>query len=240
MSGIPGLVGATPIQNVGAYGQEVRETIDRVIVFDRARGERVEMPASACGFSYRSSVFKGEDRWVVLRVVFRLAARGDGVVRYAELSRALGVAEGARAPLGAIRDTVVSLRRAKGMVLDPGDPESVSAGSFFVNPVVDDAALARVLAALRPGETLPRFPADGGRTKLSAGWLVEHAGFAKGHGDGRVGVSRKHALALVNRGGGTARELRALARTIMLGVRERFGVELHPEPLFVGCALTDP
>jgi UDP-N-acetylmuramate dehydrogenase len=239
MSGIPGLVGATPIQNVGAYGQEVRETIERVVVYDRAKGERAEMAAPACGFSYRASVFKGSDRWVVLRVVFRMPLRDTGVVRYAELARALGVTEGGRASLRAIRDTVISLRRTKGMVLDPADPESVSAGSFFVNPVVDAVALARVEAALAPGETLPRFPAEGGRTKLSAGWLVEHAGFRRGYGEGNVGVSKKHALALVNRGAGSARELRALAREIVHGVRERFGVELAPEPVFVGCRLGD-
>jgi UDP-N-acetylmuramate dehydrogenase len=235
MSGIPGLVGATPIQNVGAYGQEVKETIQRVVVYDRARKERVTMDAAACGFAYRTSVFKHDPRWVVLRVVFRLPTSGEGVVRYAELARALGVGEGRAAPVARIRETVVALRRAKGMVLDPGDPESVSAGSFFVNPIVGADELARALAALAPGETMPRFPADGGRTKLSAGWLVEHAGFPRGAGEGKVGVSRKHALALVNRGDGTARELVELARAVRAAVRARFGVELTPEPVFVGC-----
>jgi UDP-N-acetylmuramate dehydrogenase len=236
LSGIPGLVGATPIQNVGAYGQEVKETIVRVLAYDRIRRERVEMDAPSCEFSYRASVFKRSDRFVVLRVVFRLPVRDEGAVRYAELAGALGRAEGEAAPLATIREAVIRLRRAKGMVLDPGDPESVSAGSFFVNPVVDAEALVRVEAALAPGESLPRFPAGEGRTKLSAGWLVEHAGFAKGFGEGRVWVSRKHALALVNRGGATTRELRALAEAIARGVRERFGVQLVPEPVFVGFA----
>jgi UDP-N-acetylmuramate dehydrogenase len=154
-------------------------------------------------------------------------------VRYAELAKALGIKEGERAPLRDVRETVIGLRRGKGMVLDAADPDSVSAGSFFVNPVVDAATLAAVEA--RTEERPPRFDAGDGRWKLAAAWLVERAGFPKGWGQGRAGVSRKHALALVNRGGATAEELLGVARTIRDGVKTRFGVELEPEPVFIGC-----
>jgi UDP-N-acetylmuramate dehydrogenase len=235
MSGIPGLVGATPIQNVGAYGQEVRDTIASVRVFDRERRAFVEMAPADCRFEYRSSVFKRNDRWIVTSVRFILEIGDTSVpIRYAELARALSIGEGERAPARLVRETVIALRRAKGMVLDLSDPDSVSAGSFFVNPVVDAHGLAEVEACA--GERPPRFDAGPGRFKLAAAWLVERAGFPKGWGSGRVGVSTKHALALVNRGGATARELRVLARTIRDGVRERFGVELEPEPVFVGSS----
>ncbi len=235
LSGIPGLVGGTPIQNVGAYGQEVSETIASVRVFDREAGAFVEMDAAACGFGYRASVFKRRERWIVTSVRF-VFERGEqsAPVRYAELAKALGVPEGNAAPLGVVRETVVRLRRGKGMVLDAGDPDSVSAGSFFVNPVVDAATLAGVEA--RAGERPPRFEAGGGRWKLAAAWLVERAGFPKGWGEGKAGVSRKHALAIVNRGGATAADILGVARTIRDGVRARLGVELEPEPVFVGCA----
>jgi UDP-N-acetylmuramate dehydrogenase len=232
LSGIPGLVGATPIQNVGAYGQEVSETIASVRVYDRAAGAFVDMPAGDCRFVYRSSVFKGSDRWIVTRVRFVLELGSAGVVRYPELARALDLPEGGRAPLRQLRETVIALRRAKGMVLDPNDPESVSAGSFFVNPIVDAATLSDVSA--RAGAPPPSFDAGGGRHKIAAAWLVERAGFVKGSGDGRVGISRKHALALVHRGGGTTSELVALARSIRDRVRDRFGVALAPEPVPVG------
>lgn len=245
LAGIPGLVGATPIQNVGAYGQEVSDTIVRVRVFDRTRSVFEDLSPEACAFGYRASRFKGDARYVVTRVTFRLRkARESRPVRYAELARTLGVPEGGRGPLDVVRDTVVRLRRGKGMVLDPGDPESRSAGSFFMNPIVTSDVLADVerradlRGALRPGETMPRFPAADGRVKLSAGWLIERAGFTRGYGGGAVGVSKKHALALVHRGGGTTRELLALARTIRDGVASAFGVVLVPEPLLVGCALT--
>jgi len=234
LSGIPGRVGATPIQNVGAYGQEVSESIVSVRAFDRTAGEFRTIDAAACGFGYRASIFKRNDRWIATGVRFSFEAAPDSApLRYAELVRALGVGEGDRAPSVVVRQAIVALRRAKGMVLSADDPESVSAGSFFVNPVVDAAALARVegLAAERP----PRFEAGDGRYKLAAAWLVERAGFPKGWGTGRAGVSRKHALALVNRGGATAREIIACARTIRDGVRSRFGVALEPEPVFVGC-----
>jgi UDP-N-acetylmuramate dehydrogenase len=235
LGGIPGLVGATPIQNVGAYGEEVADTIAAVRVYDRAAGAFADMTPAECGFGYRASVFKRSERWIVTRVRFAFERGGDAVVRYAELARALSVAEGATAPARRVRETVIALRRGKGMVLDAADPDSVSAGSFFVNPVVDAATADRVqqLAGAPP----PRFPAAEGRVKLAAAWLVERAGFPKGWGEGRAGVSRKHALAVVNRGGATSRDVLAVARAIRDGVRARFGVTLEPEPVFVGCSL---
>jgi UDP-N-acetylmuramate dehydrogenase len=235
MSGIPGLVGATPIQNVGAYGQEVSDTIASVRAFDREASAFVDMPPGECGFGYRASVFKRRDRWIVTSVRFVFETGGESApVRYAELAKALSIREGARAPSRIVRETVIALRRGKGMVVDPADPESVSAGSFFVNPVVDALTLADV--ETRAGERPPRFDAGEGSFKLAAAWLVERAGFRKGWNLGRVGVSRKHALALVNRGGASARELLAAARAIQSGVHDRFGVELEPEPVLLGCS----
>jgi UDP-N-acetylmuramate dehydrogenase len=235
LSGIPGSVGATPIQNVGAYGQEVSETIVSVRAYDRALETVLEIPASECGFSYRSSAFKRKPgRWVVLAVTFELERRPDSQpLRYAELARALGVPLGGSAPVADVRDAVLTLRRGKGMVIDPADPDSVSAGSFFTNPIlVHDRyeALAQRAAPLHP----PAWPEPDGRVKTSAAWLIEHAGYHRGFGNGRVGISTKHTLALVNRGGATTAELMTLAREIAGGVRERFGVELHPEPVLVG------
>lgn len=236
LSGIPGLVGATPIQNVGAYGQEVADTIAAVRVYDRHARTFETLPPEACGFAYRASRLKGHDRWVVTSVTFRLARGPLGApIRYPELARALGVTEGERAPLGQIRDTVIRLRRGKGMVVDPDDPDSRSAGSFFVNPIVDAATLAALRARVGDGVAIPMFATPDGKTKLSAGWLIERAGFAKGTLRGRVGISSKHALALVNRGGATAAELLALAREIQDGVRARLGIELAPEPVIVGA-----
>ena len=235
LSGIPGLVGGTPIQNVGAYGQEVAETITRVRAYDRVAGAFADTDWRDCAFGYRASLFKRSDRWIVTSVRFELEVSPlSSPLRYAELVSALGIEAGGRVPLEEARQTILALRRRKGMVVDPGDPDSVSAGSFFVNPVVDAAALAAVEA--RAGARPPRFDAGDGRFKLAAAWLVEHAGFPKGWGRGRVGVSGKHALALVNRGGATTAELLAVARTIRDGVRSRFGVELEPEPVLVGCS----
>jgi UDP-N-acetylmuramate dehydrogenase len=231
LSGIPGLVGATPMQNVGAYGQEVSDTVVLVRAYDLVQKQVVTFDPADCRFGYRSSRFRGSDRWIILDVKFRLVRSELSMpIRYPELARALGIAEGARAPLRAVRDTVLALRRTKGMVVDPADPESRSAGSFFTNPIVDAATLAALDA--RFGAAMPRWPASGG-TKLSAGWLIERAGFARGHTVGRVGISRKHALALVNRGGATASELLALARAIQDRVRAELGVELVPEPVIV-------
>jgi UDP-N-acetylmuramate dehydrogenase len=235
LSGIPGSVGATPIQNVGAYGQEVSETIVRVRVYDRGTGEIGEMSRDECGFTYRSSVFKrAPGRWVVLAVTFALP-HGDrsGPIRYAELARALGVEIGETAPLADVREAVLALRRGKGMVVDPADPDSVSAGSFFTNPILDAEAFTR-LEERAPGR-VPRWPEPDGRVKTSAAWLIERAGFGKGYGDpDTIAISSKHTLALTNRGAGTTAQLVALAREVAEGVRREFGVDLHPEPVFVG------
>ncbi|HTL38341.1 MAG TPA: UDP-N-acetylmuramate dehydrogenase [Kofleriaceae bacterium] len=227
MSGIPGLVGATPMQNVGAYGQEVADTIVKVHAFDREALEPVTFAPAACEFAYRSSAFKGKTRYVITEVEFRLPRRIDSMpIKYAELAKALSLPEGATASLKSVRDTVIALRRKKGMVLDPGDPDSKSAGSFFMNPIVS-AELAATLA------DAPKWPQPDGRVKLSAGWLIERAGFTKGTVRGNVGISSKHALALVNRGGATAQELLAFAHEIQDGVRTKLGVELVPEPVIV-------
>jgi UDP-N-acetylmuramate dehydrogenase len=239
LAGIPGSVGATPIQNVGAYGQEVAETIVSVRAYDRERGRVEELPAEACGFRYRSSAFKRTPgRWVVLAVTYALPRQPiSRPVRYAELARALGVAEGETAPLVDVREAVLALRRRKGMVLDAADPDTVSAGSFFTNPVLDPDAFAALERRFPDGTRVPRFPQPDGSVKTSAAWLIERAGFTRGYGDPRtVAISGKHTLALTNRGAGTTAQLVALAREIAAGVRESFGVELEPEPVFVGHA----
>jgi UDP-N-acetylmuramate dehydrogenase len=237
LSGIPGSVGATPIQNVGAYGQEVAETIESVRVYDRKDDRLRDMPAAECGFGYRTSVFRYHDRHVVLAVTFRLReSTHSGPLRYAELARTLGVPVGATAPLTEVREAVLQLRRGKGMVIDPADPDSVSAGSFFTNPILDHAGYESFAARAGAGLSPPAWPEPDGRIKTSAAWLIEHAGFSRGHGNGRVGISTKHTLALVNRGGATTTELMALAHEIAGGVDDRFGVALHPEPVLVGHA----
>jgi UDP-N-acetylmuramate dehydrogenase len=238
LSGIPGSVGATPIQNVGAYGQDVAETVVDVEALSRSEGARRRFAAEECGFAYRDSVFKREerDRWVILGVTFRLRRGGPPALRYPELVRHLETERGV-ADLARVRQAVVALRRRKGMVLDPDDADTRSDGSFFMNPVVGAAALdgvlGRVAARGLAPEAMPRFPA-GDATKLSAAWLIEQAGFRKGHRHGGVGISSKHALALVNRGGGTAREVVELVREIRRRVEDAFGVRLVPEPNFVG------
>jgi UDP-N-acetylmuramate dehydrogenase len=241
LSGIPGSVGATPIQNVGAYGQEVAETIAGVRVLDRRTGTIEELGPEECAFSYRSSVFKRTPgRWVVLAVTFALDRDElSRPVRYAELARALGVEPGDRAPLGDVRAAVLRLRRGKGMVIDPDDPDSVSAGSFFTNPVLEADAFARLVERVHerfgPHVQPPSWPESDGRVKTSAAWLIERAGFAKGHGDpATIAISAKHTLALTNRGAGTTALLVALAREVADGVRREFGVDLVPEPVFVG------
>jgi UDP-N-acetylmuramate dehydrogenase len=241
LAGIPGLVGAVPMQNVGAYGQDVSETIVRLRAYDRELRRVVEIEREACAFSYRNSAFRGRDRHVILDVTFAFDRTTESrPIRYAELARALGVAPGSRAPLSQVRSTVVELRKKKGMVLDSSDPDTASAGSFFTNPILS----ADQLAALRERSgdefgPIPVFPEPDGRSKVSAAWLIERAGFAKGFvGEGgRVAVSSKHALALTNRGGATTAELVVLARTIRDGVRARFAVTLENEPVFVGVRL---
>jgi UDP-N-acetylmuramate dehydrogenase len=232
LSGIPGLVGATPLQNVGAYGQEVSDVIVLVRAWDRQTQELASFTHEQCGFSYRHSMFRGNDRYIVVDVRFELQQSQLSMpIQCAELARTLGVTEGERAPLGLVRDTVIALRRGKGMVVDPADPDSRSAGSFFTNPIVDAVTIAQLEARLPAGTSIPKFAARGGKTKLSAGWLIERAGFTKGTVRGRVGISRKHALALINRGEATTEELLALAREIQDGVRNKLGIELVPEPV---------
>ena len=233
LSGIPGSTGATPIQNVGAYGQEVASTIASVRVLDRRTGEVAELAPEACGFAYRSSAFKHASRHVVLAVTFELE-RSDrsGPLRYGELARALGAEPGSGAPLSEVREAVLALRRGKGMVLDAGDHDTWSAGSFFTNPVLDAAAFAALEA--QAGAAPPRFPEADGRVKTSAAWLIERAGFSKGDARGPVALSSKHALALTNRGGATAAQLVGFAREIAGQVERRLGVALVPEPVLVG------
>ena len=238
LSGIPGRVGATPIQNVGAYGCDVGQTITSVRVFDRELGTFADLPSKACGFGYRTSLFKRTSRFIVTRVRFTLGTSVCAGVRYPELARALSVAPDGMAPLAAVRGAVIGLRRAKGMLLDPSDPDTVSVGSFFVNPVVDSSMLADMATWTR--ESPPSFALAGGLHKLAAAWLVEHAGFAKGWRKGRAGLSRKHSLALVNCGGATTAELVSTAREIRDGVLATFGVELLPEPVFIGCSWSGP
>jgi UDP-N-acetylmuramate dehydrogenase len=233
LSGIPGSAGATPIQNVGAYGQDVSETVEWVRLYDRDLDAVQILPAAACEFTYRGSRFKHRERWVVLAVAYALRESPvSGPLRYAELARALGVPVGGTAPLADVREAVLALRRGKGMVIDAADPDSVSAGSFFTNPILSLEAFDALAASA--GERPPAFPEPDGRIKTSAAWLIEHAGFGRGHGEGRAGISTKHTLALVNRGGATATELLALAHAIAGSVRARFGVELTPEPVLVG------
>jgi len=244
LSGIPGLVGATPVQNVGAYGVEVADRLVSVDLLDRRSGQVRTVPADALRLGYRSSVLKGTDSAVVLRVRFALTNGGRSApIRYAELARTLGVPTGARVPVAQARAAVLELRRAKGMVLDATDHDTWSAGSFFTNPVLPDEALGavRALVTARLGQdaVLPTYPADPGHTKLSAAWLIERAGFGKGYAGpgGRVTLSTKHTLALTNRGAASTADLLALAAEVRDGVLAAFGVRLHPEPVLVGCSL---
>jgi UDP-N-acetylmuramate dehydrogenase len=226
LSGIPGSTGATPIQNVGAYGQEVAQTITAVQVYDRAeKVERRLLPAE-CGFDYRDSRLKREPgRFVVLEVTFALhPGSRSRPVGYAELARTLGVEVGETAPLADVRDAVLELRRGKGMVWDPADPDSRSAGSFFTNPIVP---------AARAVEGCPSWPAGDGQVKLSAAWLVQHAGFGRGTRQGNVGTSSRHSLALTTEPGATAAELLQFADRVIEAVRDQFGVTLVPEPTAV-------
>ncbi|MEU0571057.1 UDP-N-acetylmuramate dehydrogenase [Nonomuraea sp. NPDC005983] len=237
MSGIPGLVGSTPIQNVGAYGQDVSQTIRCVRAYDRRTRQVVDLEARQCGFSYRDSAFKRDlSRHVVLGVTYALEVSGlSGPIAYKELAGRLGVELGARVPLEAAREAVLGLRRGKGMVLDPADPDTRSAGSFFTNPVLT-AAQAEDLEAHAPG--FPRWAQPDGLVKVPAAWLIEQAGYPKGYERGPVRISTKHTLALTNpTGTATTADLLALAREVRDGVLEKFGVTLINEPVMVGCAL---
>ena len=244
LSGIPGSAGATPIQNVGAYGQEVSDTVRTVRALDRRTGAVIDLPPAACAFAYRDSAFKRDPhRHVVLRVTYALRPDAAPTIRYAELARALA---GASPDLATVRSTVLALRRKKSMVIDPADPNRRSVGSFFTNPIVP-APQAEQLAARALAEGLvsdpaevPRYPAGSGQTKLAAGWLIERAGFARGLARGPVGISSAHALALVHHGGGRSADLLALAREIRAGVEARFGIRLVPEPVILSARPDDP
>ena len=236
LSGIPGSVGGTPVQNVGAYGQEVSQTIQSVQVFDSKDGQVRELCNEACGFAYRSSIFNTDERgrFIILRVRFALTPGGAAHVEYADLKRHF--AGWATLPtLAETREAVRHIRALKGMLIVPGDPDCQSAGSFFKNPVVSAEMHADLTArAAAKGLTLPSYPALEKSRKVSAAWLVEKSGFARGYGFGHVGISRKHALAIVNRGEGTAAEVLALKDQIQQRVEEIWGVRLEPEPVFVG------
>jgi UDP-N-acetylmuramate dehydrogenase len=237
LSGIPGLTGATPIQNVGAYGQEVSETIIRVEAIERDTGRVVTLTNWECGFGYRQSIFKSsaKDRYIVAGVTFRLTPGGAAAIRYPELQAYLDEHEIDDSDLRGVRSAVIAIRKRKGMVLDPTDPDTRSDGSFFMNPIVTQSALDNIL--LRAGtKNVPHFP-SGDQIKMSAAWLIEHAGFHKGFVHGNVGLSSKHTLAVINRGGGTAREVLELVAMIQRQVREEFGIEIKPEPNFIGFSL---
>jgi UDP-N-acetylmuramate dehydrogenase len=235
LSGIPGTVGGTPIQNVGAYGQEVSDTIESVEAFDRRTGEPVTLSAGECGFAYRNSRFKGDDaeRFIVCAVTFRLRA-GPASIRYPDVQAALADVGIAEPTVANVRSAVLSIRRRKGMVMDVADPDSRSVGSFFMNPVVTSAQFAEVMR--RAGDAVRGYPAGGERVKIPAAWLIERAGFSKGFADGAVAISSKHPLALVNRCGATARDVLRLAVTIKRRVLDTFDIALRPEPVFVGLS----
>jgi UDP-N-acetylmuramate dehydrogenase len=239
LSGIPGHTGAAPVQNIGAYGHEVAEVIRSVEVLDRSSLDVATMDVASCGFGYRDSTFKRDpDRFVILSVTLELSREAKPVIRYAELASAL--ASQTRPSPAQIRETVLALRRKKSMVLDPDDENCRSAGSFFTNPVVEarvaDQVVARALAhgVVSAAEQVPRFAVPDARVKLAAGWLIERSGIGKGFRMGPVGISTRHALALVHHGGGTTADLLRLALHVRQTVRERFEVTLAPEPVFLG------
>lgn len=232
LSGIPGLVGGTPVQNVGAYGQEVSETIVSVRCLDRESGEVVELSNEECGFAYRTSIFNStmRDRYVVLAVTFALDPGGKPKIVYKDLKEFFA----GRVPtLAETREAVIGIRAAKSMVIDPADPNSRSAGSFFKNPIVPRSKVAEIASALAL-ESVPHFDAGGGMAKVPAAWLIERAGFFKGFAAGNAGISSNHSLALINRGGAAAADILALKEMIVEAVRAKFGIELVPEPVFVG------
>jgi len=239
LSGIPGLVGAAPVQNVGAYGAEFGDVVHDIIVWDRAARFGRLFSKDDCEFGYRDSVMKRArkpgrptGRYIVEKMTLRLREQPlSAPIRYAELAQTLGVELGDRAPLADVRAAVLQLRRGKGMVVDAADPDTHSAGSFFTNPLLTTENAARL------PEDAPRYPQPDGSVKTSAAWLIEHAGFPKGYGDGPARLSSKHTLALTNQGGATASDIVALARTIREGVQNRFGVTLDPEPVLIGVAL---
>jgi UDP-N-acetylmuramate dehydrogenase len=235
LAGIPGSVGGTPVQNVGAYGQEVAETIESVRAFDRESLAWVELDKAACRFRYRESLFNTDEpgRYIVTRVRFRLRTLGEPTLRYADLQRRFAGREGVT--LMEVATAVREIRREKGMLLVEGDPDCRSAGSFFKNPIVGSEMLAGIAVAAGVEESkVPHWPAGEGRTKVPAAWLLEQAGFVKGYGLGRSGISTRHTLALTNRGGATFADVERLQEQIVDGVRERFGITLEREPVLLG------
>jgi UDP-N-acetylmuramate dehydrogenase len=233
LSGIPGTVGGTPIQNVGAYGQEVAETIACVEALDIGDGRVREFRNAECGFSYRTSRFN-TSRYIILRVSFALRRGAAPKLAYADLKKHFG-SRAETASLSEIRDAVISIRRSKGMVLDPGDPDSHSAGSFFKNPILSDQQFQELQRRSATRDLrVPSYPALSAQHKVSAAWLVEQSGFRKGCARGAVGISSKHSLALINRGGATAADVLSLKTEIQRTVADQFGIELHAEPVFLG------
>jgi UDP-N-acetylmuramate dehydrogenase len=235
LAGIPGSVGGTPVQNVGAYGQEVAETIESVRAFDREKLEWVELDKAACRFRYRESLFNTDEpgRYIVTRVRFLLRPSGEPNLRYADLQRRFAGKEGVT--LMEVATAVREIRRSKGMLLVEGDPDCRSAGSFFKNPIVGLARLAGIAVAAGVEESkVPHWPAGEGKMKVPAAWLLERAGFVKGYGEGPAGISTRHTLALTNRGGATFADVERLQNEIVRGVRERFGITLEREPVLVG------
>jgi UDP-N-acetylmuramate dehydrogenase len=233
LSGIPGTVGGTPVQNVGAYGQEVAETITSVRVLELATMQVRDLGNAECGFAYRTSIFNSSERgrYVVLQVTFSLTPGGAARIAYADLKKYF--LDGSSPSLQQVRDAVREIRLSKAMLIVADDDDCRSAGSFFKNPIVNAAKYAEVAARVN-GNALPKYPASNGKVKLSAAWLVEQSGFQKGLARGPVGISRRHSLAIVNRGGATAADILALKNEVQAGVREKFGIELTPEPVFVG------
>jgi len=236
LSGIPGLVGATPIQNVGAYGQEVAETVSAVHAVDRRRGAVVTLSPSECGFSYRNSALKGTrpPRYIVLAVSFRLEQGGAPALRYPDVVKDLEGKSVTAPSVADVRRSVLAIRRAKSMVLDPADPNRRTCGSFFLNPIVTLTELESIGRSAGGELSMPRWPEREGRVKLSAAWLIEHAGFERGRPDGPVGLSTRHTLAIVCRDGARARDVVEFARKVRARVEERWGVRLVQEPDFWG------
>ena len=243
LSGIPGSVGGTPVQNVGAYGQEVSNTIESVRALDLKEDRIVVLPKPACGFRYRASIFNSTERgrYVILRVNYRLKRGGAATLKYADLQkhfaeRSANLSAEQKPPsLAETRQAVLEIRRSKGMLIVPGDDDCRSAGSFFKNPVLDEAQFKDLAArAAAQGLEIPSYPALDAQRKVSAAWLVEHSGFSKGYTVGAAGISHKHALALINRGEAKANDIVALKDEIQQGVQKVWGIPLEPEPVFVG------
>jgi UDP-N-acetylmuramate dehydrogenase len=236
LSGIPGSVGGTPVQDVGAYGQEVSETIVSVLAFDLGKNKVREIDAAQCGFGYRTSIFNTTERgrFIILQVTYALTPNGKPSLRYADLQKYFAGRSGIPS-LSATREAVRRIRASKGMLISLGDPDSRSAGSFFKNPVLSGGQHEELVRrAAERNLQVPSYPALAQQHKISAAWLVEHSGFHKGYGNGRVGISNKHALAIVNRGRATAGEIIALKDDIQARVEQTWGIRIEPEPVFVG------